>query len=188
MIEDYRRARKIGKREVADAVSAGRYPNLPSFDEVIGDSGGGGEVPVGVMEIPLELVAGTKTRSRANVFSPGFMPIADEDSEFASKWSDLYDAQLAEGIRDPVVVYEYLQRFYVAEGNKRVSVLRYLGVPTITASITRVMPGLSDDDAMRRYHEFLELFRVAPVYGLVFSREESTRELAELVGLTLDEP
>lgn len=188
MIDDYRHALKLGKRQVADAVSAGRHPYLPSLDESVGESGGAGEVPVGVLEIPLELVVGTRTRGRKNMFSPGFMPIADEASEFASKWSDLYDAQLSEGIRDPVVVYEYLQRFYVAEGNKRVSVLRFLGVPSIAASVTRVMPVASDSGAVRRYHEFLELFRVAPVYGLVFSREGAARELAELVGQALSEP
>ena len=78
---------------------------------------------------------------------------------------------MEEGIRDPVVVYEYLQRFYVQEGNKRVSVLRSLDVPTITASITRVLPLPSDDPAIRCYNEFSRLFRVAPIYGLVFSEE-----------------
>jgi basic membrane lipoprotein Med (substrate-binding protein (PBP1-ABC) superfamily) len=188
MIEDYRKACKRGRHEVSDAVSHGRYPYLPVLDDILGDTRGSGEVPVGVREIPMELVVGTKTRARANTFSCGFMPIADEDSEFAAKWSRLFDAQVSEGIRDPVVVYEYLQRFYVQEGNKRVSVLRSLDVPTITASITRVMPAPSDDPAIRCYHEFVRLYQVAPVYGLRFSQEGSCEQLAKLLGQTLDEP
>ena len=177
MIEDYRKASKRGKRQVSNAVSHGHYPYLPALDDVLQDGRGAGEVPVGVREIPMELVVGTKTRGRSNTFSCGFLPIADADSEFATKWSRLYDAQIAEGIRDPVVVYEYLQRFYVQEGNKRVSVLRSLDVPTVTASITRIMPDPSDDPAIRAYHEFVRLYRVAPVYGLRFSEEGSCERL-----------
>lgn len=188
MIEDYRKACKRGRREVNEAIARGRYPYLPALDDLLGDGHGAGEVPVGVREIPMELIVGTKTRSRSNVFSHGFLPIADADTEFAAKWSRLYDAQLSEGIRDPVVVYEYLQRFYVQEGNKRVSVLRSLDAPTITASITRVMPMPSDDKEIRCYHEFVRLYRVAPVYGLIFSEEGSCAKLAELLVQTLDEP
>ena len=188
MIEDYRKACKRGRREVSDAVAHGRYPYLPALDDILGDSRGAGEIPVGVREIPMELVVGTKTRGRSNVFSSTFLPIADEDTEFATKWSRLYDAQTSEGIRDPVVVYEYLQRFYVQEGNKRVSVLRSLDVPTIMASITRIMPQPSDDLAIRCYYEFTRLYRVAPIYGLVFSEEGSCEKLASLLGQTLDEP
>ena len=189
MIEDYRKACKRGRREVSDAVSHGRYPYLPVLDDILGnDAHGSGEVPIGVRDVPMELVVGTKTRARANTFSCGFLPIADEGSEFAAKWSRLYDAQISEGIRDPVVVYEYLQRFYVQEGNKRVSVLRSLDVPTITASITRVMPAPSEDPAIRCYHEFVRLYQAAPVYGLRFSQEGACEQLATLLGQSLDEP
>lgn len=188
MIEDYRKACKRGRREVSEAIAHGRYPYLPALDDVLGDGHGAGEMPVGVREIPTELVVGTKTRARSNVFSCGFLPIADADTEFAAKWSNLYDAQVAEGIRDPVVVYEYLQRFYVQEGNKRVSVLRSLDAPTITASVTRVMPSSSNDAAVRRYHEFVRFYRVCPLYGIEFSRDGSYEKLAKLLGQTLDDP
>ncbi len=188
MIEDYRKACKQGRREVSAAISKGRYPYLPALDELLGERRGAGEVPLGVRDIPMELVVGTKTRSRSNMFSSGFLPIAETGTEFAVKWSRLFDAQTSEGIRDPVVVYEYLQRFYVQEGNKRVSVLRYLGAPTITASVTRILPAPSDDPAIRCYHEFVRLYRVAPVYGLIFSKEGSCHTLAKLLGQTLDDP
>ena len=188
MIEDYRKACKRGRREVGDAVAQGRYPYLPALDDILEGSRGAGEVPVGLCEIPMELVVGTRTRGRSNVFSCGFLPIADADTEFAIKWSRLYDAQVEEGIRDPVVVYEYLQRFYVQEGNKRVSVLRLLNVPTIAASVTRVMPQPSDEPHIRRYHEFVRFYRACPLYGIEFSREGCYEQLAALLSQTLDEP
>ena len=188
MIEDYRKACKRGRRQVSTALSSGQYPYLPALDDVLGESRGAGEIPVGIREIPMELVVGTKTRGRSNLFSCGFLPIADEDTEFAAKWSRLYDYQMSEGISDPVIVYEYLQRFYVQEGNKRVSVLRSLDAPTVMASVTRVMPAPSDDIDVRCYHEFVHLYRVAPVYGLRFSQEGSCEKLAKLLGQNLEEP
>lgn len=187
MIEDYRKARKRGRREVAEDIARGRHPYPPSLDEILDGRGSAGELPLGVREIPLELVVGTRTRARSNVFSRGFMPIADVDTEFAAKWSALYDAQREEGIREPIVAYEYLQRFYVQEGNKRVSVLRSLGAPTIAASVTRVIPKPSDEREVLCYDEFCRLYRVAPVYGLVFSEEGSCERLASLLGLSLEE-
>ena len=82
-------------------------------------------MPIGIVDLPIEKVVGTKTSGRTNTFSTNFMPILGPKSEFATKWSLLYDSQLQEGLHDPIKAYEYLNRFYVQEGNKRVSVCRY---------------------------------------------------------------
>ena len=65
------------------------------------------------------------------------MPILDEETEFAIKWSNLADAQINEGIRDPIKAFEYMNRYYVLEGNKRVSVLKYYNAVSIPAYVTR---------------------------------------------------
>ena len=122
------------------------------------------------------------------MFSSGFLPIAEPESEFAMKWSGLIDSQRAEGLRDPIVVFEYLQRFYVQEGNKRVSVSRYLGMPTILATITRVTPMPSDEKALRAYHEFTRFYRVCPIYGIISDEEGFYTRLAALLDRGLDEP
>ena len=49
-------------------------------------------------------------------------------------------AHMEEGIRDPIKVYEYLNWFYVVEGNKRVSVLKYCDAYSISAVVTRLIP------------------------------------------------
>ena len=61
---------------------------------------------MGTMEIDIDLIAGTRTRGRQNTFATNFMPLPESGSEFSMKWSDLIDSQRAEGIRDPIVVYE----------------------------------------------------------------------------------
>jgi basic membrane lipoprotein Med (substrate-binding protein (PBP1-ABC) superfamily) len=187
MLEDYARARKLGLRQKGRDVSAGRYPFVAAFDDFYSSSDLGAEIPLGVMEIPVSLVAGTKTRGRQNTFSSGFMPLLGADTEFAMKWSNVFDAQRNEGLRDPIVVYEYLQHFYVQEGNKRLSVVKYVGNPVIVASVTRILPRHGDERAIRIYGEFVRFFRVAPIYDLVFSREGSFERLAGMLGRNLEE-
>lgn len=186
MLEDYTKARKLGLKQVERDVAAGRYPYPPALDDILKNQGYQGEIPIGLVEIDLSLIAGTKTRGRQNMFSSGFLPIAESSSEFAAKWSDLIDSQRSEGLRDPIVVYEFLQRFYVQEGNKRVSVSRYLGNPTILASITRVTPMPSDEKGLRIYHEFTRFYRVCPIYGITTSEEGFYARLAALLDQTLD--
>ena len=140
MIEDYENACRIGQREYRKAIAEGRYPYPPVLDEILKDIDTLAEVPIGIVDLPIEKVVGTKTSGRTNTFSTNFMPILGPKSEFATKWSLLYDSQLQEGLHDPIKAYEYLNRFYVQEGNKRVSVCRYSGVAFIAADVIRVLP------------------------------------------------
>ncbi|WP_428378405.1 BMP family ABC transporter substrate-binding protein [Olsenella sp. Marseille-QA0557] len=187
MLEDYRKARKLAYARVQKDVAAGQYPYPPALDDILKGEGYQAEVPIGLSEIDISLIAGTKTRGRQNSFSSNFMPLPESSSEFAMKWSDLIDSQRAEGIREPIVVFEFMQRFYVQEGNKRVSVLRYLKQPTILATITRVLPMPSDSPAYRVYQEFTRFYQVAPIYGIVFSNEGDYLQLAALLGENLDQ-
>ena len=186
MIDDYRKAHKIGVRQVQTDIAAGRYPYPVALGDILSDSGYQGEVPIGEMEIDMSLIAGTRTRGRQNSFSREFMPLLEDNSEFATKWSALIDSQRKEGLHESIIVYEYLQRFYVQEGNKRVSVMRYLNMPTIMANVTRVLPMPSDSKESRIYQDFLRFWRVAPIYGIVFSEEGSYERLAVFAGHDLD--
>ncbi len=188
MKEDYYKAHKKAKRTYQKAIMEGKYPFVPALDDILGDIGRLPEQPVGVMDIPLYRVAGTKTRGRQEAFASNFMPLLDFGSEFSLKWSSLYDAQIEEGIHDAVSVYEFMWKFYVLEGNKRVSVLKYLDVPTITADITRILPPRNEDPNISIYYEFLDFFKVAPIYDICFSQEGSYQKLASLLGQNLTDP
>lgn len=184
----YEEARKAGRREYRRSVSAGRYPYLPALDTILGNEGTLREIPVGIMEIPLDLIVGTRQEERSNAFASNFMPLLDENTEFAVKWSRLYSAHVKEGIREAAQIYEYRRRFYVQEGNKRVSVLKYVKGAAITANVTRVMPKLTDSSEDRLYTEFLEFFKVCPIYDLEFSRPGDYRKFAALIGLDFSRP
>ena len=188
MTEEYGKALKAGEKEYKARLAAGDYPYLPALDDIAPDADTLAHQSLGIMEIPVELIAGTKTRARQNSFAPDFMPLMDPDSEFAAKWDNLYRAQISEGFNEPVKVYEYLHRFYVQEGNKRVSVSRFLDMPAIAADVTRIMPHADVLKDHPEYEEFLRFYNVAPIYDIDVSWAGAYAEIAELLGRDLEEP
>ncbi|MBQ6384884.1 MAG: BMP family ABC transporter substrate-binding protein [Lachnospiraceae bacterium] len=188
MSGEYLRAKKMGERAVHRAAVRGEYPYLPALDHLIAREGNLAEIPIGLCELPLRSVVGTKTGGRSSSFAGNYMPILGPETEFGTKWQILIQIQEKEGIRDAVKAYEYMWRFYVEEGNKRVSVLKYLGVPEILANVTRVMPKKTDDRLCRAYYEFTDFYNVCPIYGIEFTEPGSYKVLAEAAGRDLLEP
>ena len=133
MEEAYRQARKRGEQGRRRAISQSEHPYLTDLDSLVAQLPLGQRENVGLRDIPLEMVVGTVTKGRQSAFSCNFMPLLPFSTEFARKWSNLYDIQVTEGYRDPVIVTEFMHRFYVQEGNKRVSVLKFLEAPTVSA-------------------------------------------------------
>ena len=185
MIDEYVKALRAGEKEYKARLAAGEYPYLPALDDICPDNDVLTQRSLGLQEIPVELVAGTKTRARQNSFAPGFMPLLDTDTEFAAKWCNLYQAQLSEGFNSPIKVYEYLHRFYVQEGNKRVSVSRFLDMPTIMGDVIRIIPTKAVMEENPVYAEFLDFYRVAPIYDIVCEKEGAYTEIAELLGRSI---
>ena len=102
--EEYKKARKAAMKQYRTCASKGWSLYPPVLDEVSAYVKTAGEEVLGEMEIPLSLVTGTRTAGRQNAFSKDFLPILPENSEFARKWITLYEAQMEEGIRDPISV------------------------------------------------------------------------------------
>ena len=188
MIEDYNKAHRRGEREYRRCISAGKYPYLPALDDFLDVSRQQNQVPLGVTEIPLSMIVGTKTAGRQNAFAGNFMPLLSEKSEFALKWANLYDAQMNEGLRDPILAYEYLNRYYVQEGNKRVSVLKAVGAYAISADVIRILPEHTDSKDIQVYYEFLDFYEVTKLNAITFSEPGRYAELASLFGQGLDKP
>ncbi len=185
---EYREALRIGQREVAAAPNKSESDTLPVLDKLIPAEKSSSGIHIGVEQIPMRLIVGTKTEGRVSAFSPGFMPLLPEDTEFASKWKSLYCSHISEGIHDPIKVYEYLHRYYVEEGNKRVSVLKYCGAYSIAADVTRIMPEQTDSDEVKLYMEYVEFNRCSKINFIEFSKKGSYRELLHAMGKTADEP
>ena len=100
--EQYKKARKAGIKAFREAGGKGRYPYLTSLDEILLHTKTAGTEDLGVCEIPLSRVTGTKTASRSESFAWNFMPLLREKTEFSGKWERLYEAQMEEGIREPL--------------------------------------------------------------------------------------
>ena len=183
-VQYYQQALKQGQKEYKNCVHRGLNPNIQALGA---DKLQLSQTKLGVMEVPIYLVLGSTEESRCNSFSPSFFPLMGTDTEFAMKWTNLCAAQLSEGIHDAVKCCEYLGRFYVQEGNKRVSVLRSMGAQTVQADITRLMPEQSDDITTQIYMEFLEFFRHSKCWGVHFSELGGYAKLQAAMGFSKDE-
>ena len=91
-----------GRKQYQASVSQGEYPYLPVLDDILSYTEIVSEVSLGVMDIPLDKIVGTKTKGRTNAFASNFMPLLSERSEFGAKWGYLYDHQIEEGVRSPL--------------------------------------------------------------------------------------
>ena len=181
-MEEYVHAQKRAQRDYREKMAAGQYPYLPVLDDILENARVENQLPIGTVEIPLALVVGTKTAGRTAAFASNFLPLLSPKTEFANKWVSLCQAHVDEGIRDPIRCFEYLGRFYVQEGNKRVSVLKYFNADSITANVTRVMPQYSDSPLVKLYYEFVEYYPLCQLYTLTGTQEGSFARRQKALG------
>lgn len=179
---NYDKARKMAQKSYRMALLKGHYPYLPVLDDILSYTQTVSEVDLGLVEIPLDQIAGTRTAGRTQAFAKNFMPLLPEGSEFANKWSNLYEAHIEEGIRDPIIACEFMNRFYVVEGNKRVSVLKYSDAFSVPGYVTRIIPKRSDAKDVKLYYEFLDFYRLTALNDVWFSEEGSYQKLLKLLG------
>ncbi len=183
----YSAALKQGRKTYREYVIRGRYPYPQVLDEIISETMVAGQMDLGVLEIPTDQITGTKTAGRRSAFAADFMPLLDADTEFGGKWMDLCQAHLGdEGIRDPIRCYEYLGRFYVQEGNKRVSVLKSYGAPTIPGHVIRMVPVWSSEQEILAYYDFMDYYTQTRLYRVRFSRVGSFPKLQKALGYEPD--
>ena len=187
--EEYAKAVRQGQKELKDRAAAGLDPYPSVLEELLPDISLCSVQDLSVLEIPADRIVGTRTAGRISAFSAGFLPLLDADSEFALKWMALCRAHLSDtGIRDPIECWEYLGDFYVQEGNKRVSVLRWFGAVTIPARVRRVLPRSLDTPRERAYGEFLEFYRASRIYGVQFRKPGEYAKLLAAMGKAPGEP
>ena len=185
--EEYATALRRAQKEYKEMLAAGKSPHPAVLDDILGDTVNSVQ-DIGLMEIPSERIVGTRSAGRITTFSPSFLPLAKPGTEFAMKWTHLCMAHLGEvGIRDPITCYEYLGNFYVEEGNKRVSVLRYFDAPRVAASVRRVMPQRSEEPRIQAYYEFLEFYKSSRLYTVQFRRPGDYAKLLAHLGKDLGE-
>lgn len=179
--EIYERAYRLAQRDYGAKTARGERGLLAALDDITGQSRVVAYMKQPQREISLKRVAGTYTAARARAFADNFMPLNPPISEFASKWISLCAIHMSEGLRDPVQVYEYLWQYYVVEGNKRVSILKFFDAPTVRAEITRVVPQLDGDDPETAiYYAYLRYDSKGLFKNIQLSSAEKYDQLREI--------
>ena len=181
--EEYLAALKEGQKEYARLTSLHKDPGPAVLDELLPDMNKLTVQEIPSQEIPMDRIVGTRTRGRTSALTASFLPLLEENSEFARKWMNLCEANLSEtGIRDAILCYEYLGNFYVQEGNKRVSVLKHFGNTRIMSDIRRVLPERNDDGRIRAYYEFVDFHRMTGSYEIQFQKPGEYAKLLSALG------
>ena len=188
-IQLYHSALRAGQKYYNAQTAQRKSPYPEVLDDLVNETQISGQQVIGVIEIPLSLVAGTMSAGRKSAFAGNFMPILPENSEFATKWINLCESQLDEGgIRDPIKCMEFMGRFYVIEGNKRVSVLKAVGATSIAADVTRMVPVWTNAPEIVAYYEFMRFHKLTGLYRVQFSVPGKFDRLLKKFGKTWDDP
>ena len=182
-LEEYNQALRKGQKEYRERLMAGKNPNPLVLDEILPENNDYPAVDLGLVEIPSERIIGIKSAGRVSAFTASFLPLLEAKSEFGTKWINLCMAHLGDtGITDPIQCFEYLGDFYIQEGNKRVSLLRYFDAPRIPGMVRRILPPQSEEPRIKAYYEFLEFYKVSRLYTVQFRRPGDYARLTALLG------
>lgn len=179
----YYTAHHIGKKTCRKRKKQGSDPYLIEIPAIPDEKRIAGTVDVGILDIPTEQIVGVASAEDRELYSWDFMPLNPAGSEFADQWCALYQHYLSDaGIRGPISCYEYMGRFYVLDGKKRVSVVKSYGAPTICASVTRILPVKTEEEEVQRYYEFLEAFEKTRLYQVALTKTGSFPKLQIALG------
>ena len=184
--EQYHYALRLGKQNVRQR----RRQGLPVHPAVLDDIVNIYDCSIerlGEIDVPADLIVGTKTGARTLSFSYNFMPLLKDKSEFAAKWRNVCAYHLSDsGIAEAPTAYEYLGKFYIVEGNKRVSVLKSYGAVFITLDVQRLLPPKVQKMKIEAYYKFLDYHKLSKVYSIQFSRPEYYPRFQKALGFEAD--
>ena len=65
---DYIRASKMGQKDYQSKLIAGEIPTLEALDDILHETRDYREVSIGLVQIPLDQIVGTKTREEVILF------------------------------------------------------------------------------------------------------------------------
>ena len=187
-VEEYEKALKEGQKEYRECVQKKVDPNPIVLDDILDPEAAETSVSVGLVDIPINRIVGVKNAGRVSAFTRSFRPLMEPETEFASKWISLCADHLGEeGIRTPVECFEYLGDFYVQEGNKRISVLRYFGAAKIPGVVKRIMPVMDESPRVKAYQEFLDFYKLTGLYDVQYTVPGNYGKLLEKIDFSKEE-
>lgn len=170
--EQYQKAYALASRNQQKNKKQGLPVCLIVLDNVSVDRLISYRMDLGVMEIPTRLIVGIAEDSeKKNLYTKEFLPLSNPNSEAANSWRYVYnDFVSSKRFNDEVQCLEYLGKFYISDGLKRVSIAKYLGEPVIRAQVIRIMPIKTDVKEVEQYYDFLFQHRITGLYQLQFTQ------------------
>lgn len=183
--EHYRRSYALAKRILLENKKL-RFPLTPvSLNMILDDSMISRKQELGILEIPTNLIVGVAEDSeRRQLYTKDFLPVSPPDSDYADQWCRLYQVLLSDADFDkPISCYEYLGKFYVCDGMKRVSAAKYHSVACLRAQVIRILPLNAASREVSLYYDFLYQYRFTKLYQLQFTQPGFYEELQTGLGL-----
>lgn len=181
----YRRAYALAKRKLLENKKL-RFPLTPvSLGTILEDGMISRKQELGILEIPTNLIVGVAEDSeRRQLYTKDFLPVSPPDSDYADQWCRLYRVLLSNADFDkPISCYEYLGKFYVCDGMKRVSAAKYHSVACLRAHVIRILPLNAASREVSLYYDFLYQYRFTKLYQLQFTQPGFYEELQTGLGL-----
>ena len=185
--ERYSVAQNMAKRVQRKNAENNEVTSLTTLAEVLAQEEVNGEIELGIYDIPVNQIVGIATDSESECYISDFLPLPSVQSDFAAAWCNLYLRFLNDReISDPILCYEFLGKFYVADGKKRVSVAKVHDSVVIKAKIIRIMPAMSDDPRIKSYYEFVRAFEKTGLYQIAFTQSCDIDKFLEDLGYAAD--
>ena len=186
--ELYANVHTQARKVVNDYQKMSADPYLNDMDNEVDDSMITQKVDLGILEIPVRQIVGVASTYPDMEYTHDFKPLAQTNSEFAESWCQLYLEYLSDrGLTEPIECIEYLGRFYVVDGKKRVSVLKAHGELRVNAHVTRWVPERSSDVQVKQYYDFLNYFPKTGLYQVFLSDAADFQHLQKEMGLAPDQ-
>lgn len=182
--EQYQKAYALGRRQQHTDVKHNLSVYPSALDTLVAPESISYTLDLGILDIPVNLIVGIdKDSENAMQYTKDFLPLSQPNSKFAEQWRMLYNQFLSdEGLTEAVRCYEYMGRFYVSDGLKRVSVVKFHGASTIKARVIRLMPVRTDDKDVALYYAFLSQYRLTRLYQLQFTQPGYFEKLQAALG------
>lgn len=182
--EQYKKAYALALRNLRDKKKM-RLPLCPAAHITLPDEKMVSyRIDLGIIEIPTNLIIGVSEETEDTLlYTKGFLPISAPNSAFADLWRSLYQTlQSDHGFSEEISCCEYLGKFYVQDGLKRVSVGKFLGIPVMKARVIRIFPMHMDAQEAAVYFDFLRCYRLTKLYQLQFTQAGFFEKLQTALG------
>ena len=184
----YTKVNARARKTVNDFCKLSADPYLNAMENTLDEGSIAERVDLGILEIPVRQIVGSVSDSDEILYTYDFMPLAEDASEFADSWCRMYLAYLSDrGLTDPIECVEYMGKFYVVDGKKRVSVLKAHGEIRVNAHVVRLVTVLSDDAQAKKYADFQSVFAKTRLYQVELSNAEDFPKLQKAMGLAADQ-